>query len=253
MSFQVLVDRCLVHRVLIVVLVALVLGQGLLLWGTEREVQLLPRLARTGELPAQGQIQDLGLPELLDGLSCLGGAPELMLDQTQAKRLVPVVPLVRRPDWGWRPGVNRPPKFGPMLGTIWSAPASSNWPLAVLAQKGELASKPDVALEKLACWTNHAPSAQFALDSLRLSSPRFARAWTRWITIGPGNSVARAGAGFRLTAEQAGAAADAVALPGHFRAADRVTARTSCPWWTPVRSIDREPAAAAARWFRPTV
>lgn len=154
MSFQVLVDRCLVHRVLIVVLVALVLGQGLLLWGTEREVQLLPRLARTGELPAQGQIQDLGLPELLDGLSCLGGAPELMLDQTQAKRLVPVVPLFRQAlTWGVETrGEPAPDRFGPMLRDylVRTLRVEQLAHLAVLAQKGELASKPDVALEKLA-------------------------------------------------------------------------------------------------------
>jgi hypothetical protein len=154
MSVQVLVDRCLLHRVLIVLLVALVLSQGLLLWGTEREVQLLPRLARTGVLPAQGQIQDLELPELLDGLSRLGGAPELMLDQTQAMRLVPVVPLFRQAlTWGVETrGEPAPDRFGPMLRDylVRTLRVEQLAHLAFLAQKGELASKPDVALEKLA-------------------------------------------------------------------------------------------------------
>jgi hypothetical protein len=154
MSFQVLVDRCIVHRVLIVGLVALVVGQGLLLWGTGREVRLLPRLARTGALPAQGRIHDLALPELVDGLSRLEGAPELLLDQPQAARLVPVVPLFRQAlTWGVEAqGEPAPDRFGPMLRDylVRTLRVEQLAHLAALSQRGELASKPDAALEKLA-------------------------------------------------------------------------------------------------------
>lgn len=153
MNIQVFLERALFQRVLILVLLALVAGQGLLLWGTGRQVHLLPRLARTGAIPPPGRVQELGLSELVDGLSRLDGTPELLLDRAQAARLVPVLPLFRQAltfkvsD----EGDPAPDRFGPMVREylIRTLRTEQLDHLAALSARGELAASPEGALEKL--------------------------------------------------------------------------------------------------------
>jgi len=146
-------DRCLGYRMVIAALLALVVGQGFLLWGTTREVRLLPQLARTGALSTPGPVLELGLPELMDGLSRLEGAPELLLDQAQAARLLPVLPLCRQAlTWGVEvQGEPAPERFGPMLRDylVRTLRPEQRSHLARLSARGELASAPDAALARL--------------------------------------------------------------------------------------------------------
>lgn len=145
-------DRALLYRAVIAALAALVLGQALLLAGTEGP--LLVTLSRGPAPPlAAASPLALTLPQVVEGLTRLDGAPELLLDRAQARRLVPVMPLVREALEEGRTTAGAPTveHFGAMLlayvqRTLTPAQAAH---VQGLAARGELTSQPEELLDRL--------------------------------------------------------------------------------------------------------
>ena len=135
-------------------LLALVAGQGLLLWGSGRDTPLLVRLARIGELPTPAPSpSELGLAQLVEGLARLDGRPDLLLDRAQARRLVPVLPLFQQAlaSAGPEPASPTVDHFGSRLREYLGRTLrpSQVAHLQGLAARGELASTPAAAVERL--------------------------------------------------------------------------------------------------------
>lgn len=145
-------DRIVLYKAAIAALLALVLGQALLL--RAGEAPLLVTLSRAGEAPVPPSTPvPLTLAQTVEGLTRLDGAPEILLDKEQARRLVPVMPLVRDALDTAEPTTGAPTveHFGAMLlaylqRTLTPAQLAH---VQSHAARGELTSKPAELLDRL--------------------------------------------------------------------------------------------------------
>lgn len=145
-------DRIVLYKAAVAALLALVLGQALLL--RAGEAPLLVTLARGGEkqVPPSTPVT-LTLAQTVEGLTRLDSAPEILLDREQARRLVPVMPLVRDALNTAEPTTGAPTveHFGAMLLAYLQRTLTPDQfaHVQALAARGELTSKPAEILDRL--------------------------------------------------------------------------------------------------------